>query len=80
MDTIIQDFSAAFSTLEKLDIITYITVALVIQFIRVSVLEYRYNAISAALNDETTMIQSIGNKMDELNDFIRNKVHLKKDK
>lgn len=87
MDTIIQNFSAAFPAFEQLDVLTFIIVAFVIQFIRVTAIEYRLSNIvkkihrhSAALSTETTMIESIGNKMDDLNDFIRNKVQLKKDK
>ena len=87
MDTILQDLSAAVPALKQIDTITFIVVAFVIQFIRVTAIEYRLGNIvkkiqrhSAALNTETTMIQSIGSKMDDLNDFIRNKVQLKKDK
>ena len=87
MDTIFQDLSAAVPALKQLDVITFIVVAFVIQFIRVTAIEYRLGNIvkkiqrhSEALNTETTIIQSIGGKIDDLNDFIRNKVQLKKDK
>jgi hypothetical protein len=87
MDTLFQDLSATFPAFEQLDVITIIVVVFVIQFIRVTAIEYRLSNIvqkiqrhSVELNTETTMIESIGSKMDDLNDFIRNKVQLKKDK
>ena len=87
MDTLFQDLSATFPAFEQLDVITIIVVVFVIQFIRVTAIEYRLSNIvqkiqrhSVELNNETTMIESIGSKMDDLNDFIRNKVQLKKDK
>lgn len=71
----------------ELNWISYITFVLVLQFIRVTIVEFRIQDLasqikrqSTELKDETTLIKTIGNKMDDLSDFIRNKVQLKKDK
>ena len=71
----------------ELNWISSITFVLVLQFVRVTIIESRIQNMasqikrqSSELNDETALIHTIGNKMDDLSDFIRNKVQLKKEK
>ena len=47
---------------------------------RVDAAEERLEEVEDQVNDDTSLTKSIFNKIDDLSDFVRNKIVLKKDK